>query len=248
MQLPLPHPAARRAARNGFLPVLALLHLSSFSFLRYGFLGEWTTGWTVSAFIAAGFLVFRDLATSRRENHLPDILSQVAWGVTALLELHALSSAVASSRIVPAAVFPAISFLLPALPASICAFTAFVWLSWSPLAGFAGTGTSASIAALAVLGMVAGRAVRNKMMTGNGDLVARRPIGGGPPIVLTGGKDKPPANPGGEAGGGRQRRLGGGWWGGRCPPGGVARARNTRTPAAMNADTVQPVVHSPRNP
>lgn len=207
MQLPLPYPAARRAARNGFLPVLALLHLSSFSFLRSGFLGEWTTGWTVSAFIAAGFLVFRDLATSRRENHLPDILSQVAWGVTALLELHALSSAVASSRIVPAAVFPAISFLLPALPAAIYAFSAFVWLSWSPLAGFGGTGTSASIAALAVLGMVTGRAVRNKMMTGNGEMVARKPIGGGRSIVLTGEGDNPPASREEESGEGIQRIL-----------------------------------------
>src|SRR4030067_1153196 len=37
MQLPLPHPAARRAARNGFLPVPPLLPLSSSSFLRYRF-------------------------------------------------------------------------------------------------------------------------------------------------------------------------------------------------------------------
>jgi len=177
MQLPLPPKAAERAARNLFLPVLAFLHLSSLLLFRFGALRDWTTGWAASAFIAAGLLLFRDLATSRKEHRLPDVLSLTAWGAAALLELHSLSSVVAFSQVVPAVVFSGISFFLPALPAVVYAFFSLAWLLFSPSVGFAGTGTSASIVAMAALGVVAGRVVRWRLTAASGEILSRRPTG-----------------------------------------------------------------------
>lgn len=177
MQLPIPPQAAERLARKYFLPALAFLHLSSFHVFRFGALQDRTTAWAASAFVAAGLLLFRDLATSRREHLFPDVVSHTAWSAAALLELHSLSPEVASSRIVPAVVFPAISFLLPPLPAGVYALASLVWLFWSPTTGFAEKGTILSIASMAALGMVAGRVVRSKRTAGTGKIPARKPAG-----------------------------------------------------------------------
>jgi diguanylate cyclase (GGDEF)-like protein len=184
MQLPLPPPAAERAARKYFLPALAILHLTIFHVFRFAGLPDATPAWTASSFLVAGILLFRDFATPRREHRLPDVLFQMAWGVTALLELHVLSPAVASSRIVPAVVFPAVSFLLPAQIAAIFAFASLCFLTWSPSLGFADTGTVVSIAAMAVLGIVTGRIARSKLMAGKGEIPARKPIGRSRSLVL----------------------------------------------------------------
>ncbi|HZD54682.1 MAG TPA: GGDEF domain-containing protein [Candidatus Aquicultoraceae bacterium] len=181
MPLPFPHPAARRAARRYFLPAVALIHLCLFPLFRSGAAAGRSDSWTASAFLLAGVLLFRDLATSRREMHLPDIPALTAWGAAALLELHAGHPAIAQSRIVPAAVFPAVSFLLPALPAAVYAGVSMAWMSWSPGEGVAGYGTIGSIAALAGLGVIAARMARRRWISG-------RP--GGMP---------PPGNPTGEA-------------------------------------------------
>jgi diguanylate cyclase (GGDEF)-like protein len=160
-----------------FLPALAILHLAIFHVLRFAGLQDATHVWTTSSFLMAGILLFRDFATSRREHRLPDVLSQMAWGVTGLLELHVLSPAVASSRIVPAVVFLAASFLLSAQAAAIFAFTSLCFLTWSPSLGFADTGTMVSIAAMAVLGIVTGRIARSRMMSGKGEIPVWESIG-----------------------------------------------------------------------
>jgi diguanylate cyclase (GGDEF)-like protein len=159
------------------LPVLAFLHLSSLHVFRLGVLRDWTTGWMASAFVASGLLLYRDLATPRKEHRLPDVLSQTAWGAAALLELHSLSPVVASSQVVPATVFSGISFLLPPLPAVVYAFFSLAWLLFSPSFGFGGTGSSLSIVAMAALGIVAGRVVRGKLAAASGEILPRRPTG-----------------------------------------------------------------------
>ncbi len=176
MQLPLPPKAAERAVRNHFLPVLAVFHLSSFHVFRIQSIQGWSTGWTASAFGAAGLLLFRDLATSRRQNRLPDVLSQTAWGATALLELHGLSPAVASSQVVPALVFSGIAFLLPSLSAAVYALFSLVSLLFFPSVRTAGEGTPAPIVAMAILGFVAGRVVRWKLAEKSGEILSRGSI------------------------------------------------------------------------
>jgi len=185
MQLPLPLPAAKRAARKFFLPALGFLHLLLFHVLRFGVLRDAAAGWTISAFVMAGLLLFRDLATSRRENRIPDVLSQVAWGAAALLELHALSPGVSSSRLVPAVLFPAFSFLLPALPAGVYALASLTWLVWSPYAGVAGGETFFSFAVMAALGTVAGRYIRARLGPGTEGIVTRKAIGPGASLVAS---------------------------------------------------------------
>ena len=177
MQLPIPPKAAERAVRKHILPVLAFFHLSSLLVFRFGVLRDWTTGWAASAFVAAGLLLFRDLATSRKEHRLPDVLSLTAWGAAALLELHSLSSVVAFSQVVPAVVFSGISFLLPVMPAVVYAIISLVWLLFSTSVGFGGTGMSASIVGMAALGVVAGRVVRWKLTEASGETLPRRPTG-----------------------------------------------------------------------
>ena len=137
-----------------------------------------------SAFVAAVFLLVRDLATSRRENRVPDVLSQVAWGAAALLELNALSPGISSSRLVPVVIFPAFSFLLPAPPAGVYALASFAWLVWSPHDGITGAETFFSIAALAALGTVAGRYVRSRLGPGTEGIVPGKAIGAGASIVV----------------------------------------------------------------
>jgi len=174
MLLPIP-PKAERAARKTILPVLAFLHLSSLHVFRSGALRGWTTGWAASAFVAAGFLLFRDLATSRKDHRLPDVFSQTAWGAAALLELHSLSPLVAVSQVVPAVVFTGISYLLPALPAVVYASFSLGSLLLFPPVAFGGTGTSVSIVAMAALGVLAGRTVRWKLAAASGERLSRRP-------------------------------------------------------------------------
>ncbi len=184
MQLPLPPPAAERTVRKYFLTSLAILHLTVFHVFRFAGVPEAQPAWTASAFLLAGILIFRDFATSRREHRLPDVLSQMAWSVTALVELHVLSPAVATSRIVPALVFPSASFFLPAQPASIFAFLSLVFLTWSPSSGFAESGTVVSIAVMAGLGIVAGRMARIRLVEGQGEVPFRKPIRRSRSLVL----------------------------------------------------------------
>ena len=184
MQLPLPLPAAERTVRKYCLPGLGFLHLSLFHCFRFGVLGVTARGWMASAFVTAGFLLFRDMATSRRENRVPDVLSQVAWGAATLLELNGLSSGISSSRLVPAVIFPAFSFLLPALPAVVYALVSLAWLVWSPYAGFAGEGTFLSLAAMAALGTVAGRYFRYRLGQETERIVPRKPVGAGASLVV----------------------------------------------------------------
>lgn len=176
MQLPLPPKAAERTVRKHFLPVLAFLHLSSYYIFRFTAMRDWSKGWMASAFVAAGLILFRDLAPSRREHRLPDVHSQAAWGTTSLLELHGLSPAVASSQLVPALVFSGIALLLPAPSAMVYAFFSLAWLLFFPSVRFAGEGTSAAIVAMATLGFVAGRLVRWKLAGTSGEILSRRSI------------------------------------------------------------------------
>ncbi len=192
MQLPLPSPAAERTVRKILLPALGFLHLLLFHVLRFGVLRDAAAGWTTSAFVTAGLLLFRDLATSRRENRVPDVLSQVAWGAVALLELHALSPGVSSSRLVPAVLFPAFSFLLPALPAGVYALASLTWLVWSPSAGFAGGEAILSFSAMALLGTAAGRSIRVRLGPGTEGIVSRQQIRQGASLV--GSPEKPDGN------------------------------------------------------
>jgi len=196
MQLPLPPPAAERTARKYFLPTLGFLHLLLFHVLRVGVLRDAAAVWMISAFVTGVVLLFRDLATSRRENRIPDVLSQVAWGAAGLLEIHALSPGISSSRLVPAVLFPAFAFLLPALPAGVYALASLAWLVWSPYAGFAGGDTFFSIAAMATLGTVAGRYLRTRLGPGTEGIGPRKPIGSGASLVVS--PEKPDENGGTE--------------------------------------------------
>ncbi len=193
-QLPLPPPAAKRVTRKYFLPALGFLHLLLFHFLRFGLLGDAARGWMASAFVMAAFLLVRDLATSRRENRVPDVISQVAWGAAALLELNALSPGISSSRLVPAVIFPAFSFLLPAPPSGVYALASLAFLVWSPYDGFAGGETFFSIAVMAALGTVAGRYVRTRLGSGAEGIVPGKPIGPGGSLVVL--PEKPDENAG----------------------------------------------------
>ncbi len=176
MKLPLPPPAAERAVRKYTLTALAFLHLLTLHLFRFGLLEDAATGWTASAFVAAGFLLVRDLATSRRKHRVPDVLSQVAWGAAALLELHALSPGVSSSRLVPAVIFPAFFVLLPAPSAGMFALVSLALLAWSPVAGSGGGEKFLSIAAMAILGTAAGRYVRTRQVPGRGRIDLRMPV------------------------------------------------------------------------
>ena len=147
-----------------------------------------------SAFVMAAFLLVRDLATSRRENRVPDVISQVAWGAAALLELNALSPGISSSRLVPAVIFPAFSFLLPALSSGVYALASLAFLVWSPYDGFAGGETFFSIAVMAALGTVAGRYVRTRLGSGAEGIVPGKPIGPGGSLVVL--PEKPDENAG----------------------------------------------------
>lgn len=129
-----------------------------------------------SAFLGAGILLFRDLASSRRERVLPDMVSLTAWSSAALLELHAYSPVVSASRVVPAALFPAVAFLLAAPTAAACAIVALTWMAWTSVAGFAESGTVAQIAAMAAVGFAGGRIARRWCPDVGGRFLRRDPL------------------------------------------------------------------------
>ncbi len=161
-QLLLPH-AARRAVPSRSLPILAFLHVVLFHVFRSGTGGDWTVYWTASSFLVAGCLLFRDLATSRRTDRFPDVFSMTGWATASLVEIHGLVPSVASSRIVPAVVFPGIFFLLPPAPAAAYGFASLASLIWSSFEGGPAGETTIAIAAMAGLGAAAGRYVRNAL-------------------------------------------------------------------------------------
>ncbi len=141
--------------------------------------------WTLSAFVALAWLLFRDLLSSRRRDRLPDIPATLAWGASGLLELHALVPGVAETRLVPAVVFPSVAFLLPGLPAAVYSALAFAWLLFSPDGALADAGTLASVAGLGGLGLIAGRAVRGRLQkSGSGREMVQEAIKESRSLVL----------------------------------------------------------------
>ncbi len=160
----MPRPAIpRRAERNAgryLVPVLALAHLLCLlAWRRSGGWDPWAPRWAGSAFAVFAYLLVRDLV-ARRRDLFPDIPSALAWGAAGALEIHALSGAVAASRVVPALTFPAIAYLLPSLPAAGYAAVSAAWLSWSPGHGWPSLVEGVTTLALAGPGLWAGAAVR----------------------------------------------------------------------------------------
>ncbi len=154
---------AERNAGSYLIPFLALAHLLCLiAWRRRGGWGAWAPHWAASAFAVLGYLLVRDLV-ARRRDRLPDIGSALAWAAAGALEIHALSAAIAASRVVPAGLFPAIAYLLPPVPAAAYAAAAAAWLSWP--AGHGGTfvAAAAGTVALAVPGLWAGSAVRRRL-------------------------------------------------------------------------------------
>jgi len=157
---PIRPPAERLAARYLF-PVLALAHLLGFLASRgRGGWAPWAPEWAGSAFGILGGLLARDFVTARRRDRLPDITSALAWGAAGALELHALSRAVAASRLVPAVLFPAIAYLVPSGPAAAYAVVSAAWLSWLPGHRWPFFPEAIATLALAGPGLWAGAAVR----------------------------------------------------------------------------------------
>lgn len=156
-------PAERNAAKR-VVPLLALAHLLCLIAAR-GRDGwaSWAPYWTGSAFAVLGCLLVRDFITRRRRDRLPDIPSALAWGLAGALEVHALSAAVAASRVVSAMAFPAIAYLVPPVSAAAYAATSAAWLSWSPGNSWPSLFESAATLALAVPGLWAGAAVRRAL-------------------------------------------------------------------------------------
>lgn len=167
-----------RVVRRHAVPVLSLFHLLVFLWSRRG--GEWagwSAPWAASAFAALAVLLLRDFLPSRRRDRLPDVPAALAWGAAGLLEFHTLVPAVAESRIVPAVLFPSISFLLSARPGAAYAAAAFAWLIFSPAGRWPGAEFLASLGFLGGLGLVAGRVVRKKLATsGSGEEMVREAL------------------------------------------------------------------------
>ena len=159
------HPAQRSAGNGRHLPsILALAHLLALLASRAsGGWAAWAPHWAASAFVVLGCIIVRDFVTGRRRDRLPDIPSALAWAAAGALEIHALSKAVAASRIVPALLFPAVAFLLPASSAAAFAGTAAAWCSWSPGRGWPAAFDAAATLVLAVPGLWAGIAVRRAL-------------------------------------------------------------------------------------
>src|SRR5512143_2843202 len=114
MPPPAIRPPAERIAGRGLVSLLALAHLLCLIVARgRDAWAPWAPYWAGSAFAVLGCLLVRDFVTRRRRDRLPDVPSAVAWGLAGALEVHALSGAVAASRVVPAVLFPATAYLVP---------------------------------------------------------------------------------------------------------------------------------------
>src|SRR5512134_1039613 len=151
-------PAERSAGKDRhLLSILALAHLLGLLASRAsGGWSAWAPHWAASAFAVLGGIIVRDFVTGRRRDRLPDIPSALAWAAAGGLEIHALSKAVAASRVVPAILFPAVAFLLPASSAAAFAGTAAAWLSWSPGKAWPSSFEATATLVLAVPGLWAG--------------------------------------------------------------------------------------------
>ncbi len=161
MLLPPLRPPAERIAAKYHVPFLALAHLLCLLVSRGGSgWAPWAPYWAGSAFVILGCLLARDFVTARRRDRLPDIASALAWGAAGALEIHALSRAVAVSRLVPAALFPAAAYLLPPGPAAAYAVVSASWLSWLPGYGWPFLPEAIATVAIAGPGLWAGAAAR----------------------------------------------------------------------------------------
>jgi len=161
MTPPAIRPLPERNAGKRLLPLPALAHLLCLIAAR-GRDGwaPWAPYWAGSAFAVLGCLLVRDFFTRRRTDRLPDVPSILAWGLAGALEIHALSAAVAASRVVPAMLFPATAYLVPPVPAAAYAAASAAWLSWSPGHTWPSLFEATATLALAVPGLWAGAAVR----------------------------------------------------------------------------------------
>ncbi len=161
---PAIRPPAERNAGRGLLPLLALAHLLCLIAARRRHdWAPWAPYWIGSAFAVLGCLLVRDFITRRRRDRLPDIPAALAWGLAGALEIHAVSAAVAATRVVPAMVFPAIAYLVQPVPAAAYAGASAAWLFWSPGNGWPLPFDAIATLALAVPGLWAGAAVRRAL-------------------------------------------------------------------------------------
>ena len=164
MTRPAIRPPAERNAGRGLGPPLALAHLLCLIAARgKDDWASWAPYWAGSAFAVLGCILIRDFVTRRRTDRLPDIPSALAWGLAGALEIHALSPAVAASRVVPAMLFPATAYLVPPVWAASYAAASAAWLSWSPGNGWPSLFEAVATLALAVPGLWAGAAVRRAL-------------------------------------------------------------------------------------
>ncbi|MGE5189663.1 MAG: hypothetical protein ACM3NF_06365, partial [Gemmatimonadota bacterium] len=143
---------------------LAAAHLVGLIAARaHGTWAGWAPYWAASAFGVLGAVLLRDFVGGRRKDRLPDTAAAFAWAAAGALEIHALSKAVAASRVVPALLFPAVAcFLSPATAAAFAA-TAAAWLSWSPGNGWPSASEATATLILAVPGLWAGAWVRHAL-------------------------------------------------------------------------------------
>lgn len=155
-------PPERNAVKTGHLvPLVAIAHLLGLLGARSG--GSWAAWapyWAGSAFAVSGVIVVRDFVTGRRRDRLPDILSALGWATAGALEIHALSEAVAATRVVPAVLFPAFAYLLAPPVATAFAVAAAAWLFWSPGNAWPSAFDVVATLVLAVPGVCAGLALR----------------------------------------------------------------------------------------
>ena len=168
MTRPAIRPLPERNAGKRLVPLPALAHLLCLIAAR-GRDGwaPWAPYWAGSAFAVLAFLLVRDFFTRRRTDRLPDIPLALAWGLAGALEVHALSAAVAASRVVPAMLFPATAYLVPPVSAAAYAAASAAWLSWSPGHGWPSLFEAIATLALAVPGLWAGAAVRRALAGSN---------------------------------------------------------------------------------
>ncbi len=144
-----------------------------------------TPYWAASAFGVLLFLLARDFIASGRRDRLPDIPSALAWGAAGALEFHALSPAMADTRIVPAVLFPLIAYLLSGWLSAIYGFAALSWLLFFPEGAVPEAGRLASIGGIAVFGFFSGLWVRWKLAEKSGDgKLARESIEESASLVL----------------------------------------------------------------